>query len=57
MVDRNRYITIRSSDEEAAMLHELAEVEGITASDYLRLYIRRSHTEKFKATKRGTRAK
>lgn len=47
MVDRSRYITIRASDEEATMLRMLAETEGITGSDFLRLYIRRAYADKF----------
>ena len=38
---------MRASDEEAAMLHALAEAEGVSQSDYLRLFIRRAHAEKF----------
>ncbi len=36
------------SDEELEMLRELAEAEGLTASDYLRSTIRRDHREKLR---------
>ena len=47
MVDRGRYITIGASDDEAAKLHALAEAEGVSASDFLRLYIRRAYADRF----------
>jgi len=47
MVERNRYVTIRTSDEEAAMLYALAERDGVSQSDYLRLFIRRTYAEVF----------
>ena len=47
MKDRGRYITIRASDDEAAMLRALAEAEGITGSDVLRMFIRRAYAERF----------
>jgi hypothetical protein len=46
MSARDRYITIRASAEEAAMLHELAEAKGISASDYVRMFIRDAHAER-----------
>jgi len=45
MVERPRALTVRISEEELTMLQELAEREGITASDYIRLRIRRDHRE------------
>jgi hypothetical protein len=47
MVDRDRKLTIRIAAEELAMLSTLAEAEGVTQSDYLRLFIRRAYAEKF----------
>jgi len=44
-------LTIRASTEEVEMLRALAEREGLTASDYLRLFIRRAHAEAFGAAK------
>jgi len=47
MVDREKRINIRVSEQEAEMLAELAEAEGLSQSDFLRLYIRRVHSERF----------
>lgn len=38
------------SDDELAMLRQLAEADGITASDFLRMQIRRQYGERFGAT-------
>lgn len=46
MVDRNRATTIRMSDEEVTMLQELAEEAGLSVSDFLRQYVRRTWNEK-----------
>ena len=43
--DRQNQFKILLSDEERRMLDELAENSGVTASDYLRLYIRREHEQ------------
>jgi len=55
MIERNRVITIRASEEEVAMLHTLAEQGGVSASDFLRLFIRRTYAETFgkKSPKKG----
>jgi uncharacterized protein (DUF1778 family) len=50
MVDRERRINIRVSESEAQMLQELAEAEGVSQSDFLRLYVRRAHAERFSST-------
>jgi predicted DNA binding CopG/RHH family protein len=47
VLERDRRLTIRLSDEELAMVAALAEVDGVSQSDYLRLFIRRAHAEKF----------
>ena len=47
MVDRDSKLTIRIADEEVAMLRALAEKDGISASDVLRLFIRRAYAEAF----------
>ena len=47
MVERDRNLAIRTSAEEAAMLKELAEAEGISQSDFIRLFIRRAYAETF----------
>ena len=45
MVERDRRLSIRIAEEEWTMLHALAEREGVSASDYIRLFIRRTHAE------------
>jgi predicted DNA-binding protein len=45
MVERDRRLSIRIANEEWDMLHALAEREGISASDYIRLFIRRTYAE------------
>jgi uncharacterized protein (DUF1778 family) len=57
MVDRERRINIRVSDTEAKMLQELAEAEGVSQSDFLRLYVRRAHGERFGSTPAKPRPK
>jgi len=52
MLDRSLKLTIRISAEEHSMLQALAERAGITASDVLRMYVRRTHAELF-----GTKTK
>lgn len=37
------------SEEERQMLEDLSEADGVTASDFLRLLIRRQHQERFGA--------
>lgn len=44
---RDSGFRIRLTAEELRMLHELAEKEGISAADVLRLYIRRAHAAAF----------
>jgi hypothetical protein len=47
MVERDRRLSIRIADNEWDMLKALAEREGLAVSDYVRLFIRRSHSEAF----------
>ena len=47
MVDRDKKLTIRIAAEEIAMLAALAEADGVSQSDYVRLFIRRAHAERF----------
>ena len=49
MPDRPRRLSIRIADDEWTMLYALAEADGITASDYIRLFIRREHAKKLRA--------
>ena len=41
--DRDRQFRMNLSDEELQMLKALAEKQGLTASDYLRMLIRNEH--------------
>lgn len=45
--ERERQFRMNLSDDELAMLRELAEADGITASDFLRMQIRRQYGERF----------
>jgi hypothetical protein len=47
--ERDKQFRMNLSEEERAMLEDLSEADGITASDYLRLLIRRQHSERFGA--------
>jgi hypothetical protein len=47
MAERGRYITIRASETEAAMLRTLAEADGVSGSDVLRRYIRGAYGRRF----------
>ena len=46
-VERERSFRVRISDEELAMVHALADAEGLSASDIVRQLIRRHYIEKF----------
>jgi uncharacterized protein (DUF1778 family) len=54
MVDRRRErnLNFRVSEEEADMLKALAERQGLSASDFLRQYIRRAFAETFPPKKK-----
>lgn len=47
MVDREKRVNIRVSDIESEMLSVLAEADGVSQSDFLRLYIRKAYAERF----------
>lgn len=47
MVERDRRLSIRIAEEEWEMLQALAERDGISSSDYIRLFIRRAHADAF----------
>ncbi len=47
VIDRTSKLTIRISEEELEMLRALADANGVTASDFLRLYVRKEYAEKF----------
>ncbi len=44
---RDRKLTIRTTDEEIALLAALAEADGVSSSDVLRTFIRKAHAERF----------
>ena len=56
MVDRALNLVIRVSEDERAMLAALAEREGISSSDFVRLYIRRAYREAFGAPRSSAEA-
>jgi hypothetical protein len=45
--ERGRQFRMNLSEEELAMLRELADADGLNGSDYLRTLIRRQHAERF----------
>jgi predicted DNA binding CopG/RHH family protein len=47
MVDREKRINVRVSDVELEMLSVLAEADGVSQSDFLRLHIRKVYAERF----------
>lgn len=53
---RTGRLDIRISPVETAMLRELAALDGLTVSDYLRLTIRRQHGERCAKPQRQRRA-
>lgn len=42
-MDRDTGFRIRFTSDEREMLRQLAEMQGVTSADVLRLYIRREH--------------
>ena len=50
-IERDKSLRVRVSAEELDMVQALADAEGITASDIVRLYIRRAYAERFGETK------
>lgn len=54
MIERNRRLSMKISDEEWTMLQALAERDGVSASDFVRTFIRRAYAEAFEnKPKRG----
>jgi uncharacterized protein (DUF1778 family) len=49
VTERDRRMTIRLSEEELAMLQALADADGVTVSDYVRLAGRHAYAERFGA--------
>jgi uncharacterized protein (DUF1778 family) len=48
MLVRDTMITLRLTADEHTMLHAVADHEGLSASDLLRRYIRKSHAKVIK---------
>lgn len=46
-IARGETVTVRMSKDERAMLAQLADEDGLSASDVLRLLVRRAHTARF----------
>jgi hypothetical protein len=46
-LERDRQFHLRTTAEEVAMLHALAERTGLSASDYIRQFIRREYAAAF----------
>ena len=49
---RKSVVTVRMTDEERAQLQELADEDGLSVSDVLRVFVRREHRKMF-GKKRG----
>ena len=47
MVNRDKKLTVRASDEELAMLQAVADAAGISSSDVVRMFIRQAHAARF----------
>jgi uncharacterized protein (DUF1778 family) len=52
MANRDHRLNVRVSHEEWEMLQALAEAKGVTASDYIRLFIREQHEQTSSKKKR-----
>jgi DNA-binding GntR family transcriptional regulator len=48
---RDKKLTILVTDEERTMLEAIAQGDGLTASDVVRQFIRRTHAQRFPAPK------
>jgi hypothetical protein len=44
--NRTELLTVRMTPDELAMLKELADADGISASDFVRQFVRRAHGER-----------
>lgn len=53
MVERDIRLSVKIAAEERAMLQALADRDGISVSDYVRLFIRREYAEMRPAAKPG----
>lgn len=55
VIERDRKLTIRISDAELTMLEAIADADGVTSSDVLRTFIRRTYAERFPDRKPKTK--
>jgi hypothetical protein len=51
--ERDYMLRVRMSGGERDMLARLAEADGVTASDVVRLFIRREHAARFETAQRA----
>jgi hypothetical protein len=51
MVDRDRRLSLKISDDEHAMLNALAERQGVSVSDVVRAWLREKYRETFGDTR------
>jgi predicted DNA binding CopG/RHH family protein len=49
--EREKSFRVRVSEEELRMVQELAELDGITASDFIRLFVRKEYAARIGAQK------
>jgi hypothetical protein len=54
---RTELVAVRLSKQEAAMLQELADLDGVYQSDVIRLLVRKEHRERFGVQKAKPRKK
>jgi uncharacterized protein (DUF1778 family) len=47
VIERDKKLTIRISSAELAMLDALADAEGVSVSDYVRVSARRDYAKRF----------
>jgi hypothetical protein len=55
--ERTELLTVRVTPEEMAMVKALADADGVSASDLVRQFIRRTHAERFTPKPRTKRTK
>jgi hypothetical protein len=47
MVDRPKLLNVRMTEQEIAMVKELADAEGLSQSDIIRQLVRKAHVDQF----------
>jgi hypothetical protein len=56
MAAKDTKLTVMVTEDDMAKLKRLAEVDDVSASQVVRLMIRRTHAERFEKTKKGGRS-